>query len=207
MTESLRWLANPRTDNISVIFCKGVSAEKILSLLGGESDAGSVLLTAAEADAIEAYYEYPEMIDLDTVETLDLESLEGKGFFEPGSKTILRAGSTGGWSFALQNSTAFSVSSDYFNVITRISDGRQVFAYSRNGNAQERIEYAENGVLRAAFDPMAPDDGIGASIFPPLATETISTAEVLSALEDHFDTGIPQLYNETPLISKVIRMS
>ncbi|MFJ4826846.1 DUF6461 domain-containing protein [Streptomyces bacillaris] len=206
MTDGLRWVYEAYPFGYSLVFCEGTTPEEVLERLGARRE--SVFpLTREEAQEIEVRNAADEPYDLDYLDGLDIEAVEGLGFLQSETDAVVRAGAIEGWSFAIQASTSYTSARNY---LPTLSQGTRVIAVSRDVNAVQRVEYAVDGRVLSSFDPGIPayNDGEKPSALAwPSEGAVMSSPQVLEHLERLFGLWVPRDSEERRLPAAALSTS
>ncbi|MEV5583899.1 DUF6461 domain-containing protein [Streptomyces parvus] len=196
MHDGLAWIADAYPEGFTLILGHGVTPLDLLTGLARTPEPVILPLTCGESEDIQRYVAFPEGSSLDH---LDEEALEKAGFLREGVDCITRAGAaSGGWSFALQDSTIYSSQTDLTAPLSHVP---RLAIYSVDVTASALIVYAENGRVLSAFDPIFPRDNHGADSarLPGPRGGGTGRKEILDYLSSVLEVGIPPAMDWEPL--------
>ncbi|MET7731424.1 DUF6461 domain-containing protein [Streptomyces sp. NPDC005402] len=175
----------------SLVFCEHLAPEEVLVRLGARREA-LYPLTRLQAQDIEVRNAADEPWNLDHLGDLDVAALEELGFLRSEVDAVVRAGSAGGWAYAIQASVSYVSARNHLPALSR---GTRVLAVSRDVNATQRVEYAVvDGRVLSSFDPGIPayDDGVEPSALGwPSDSGGMTSPQVLEYLERRFALSVP----------------
>lgn len=186
MTDGLQWLRDAYPEGFSVVFRASETPEGLLVKMG--ADPRNILrLTSAEAGAVDIFNYDPDGENLDDA-GLDEEELREHGFLNSDAH-VLRAGGIEGWAFAIEQYRAYATEP---KIAEMLSLGSRYVTFSRSANTDVWVQYAENGVVIDAFDPILPGDATPTwlSVDEMLASDD-STGHVLGRLESQLALYVP----------------
>ncbi|WP_406135325.1 DUF6461 domain-containing protein [Streptomyces sp. NBC_01089] len=138
-----------------VVFARGITPRELLARVTGR-DIPPIFLSRSESDAVKAFGE--DLSD-DDIPDLDIEVLHSSKITGTDGP-LIRAGSCGNWSFAIESEGPYLADVD---ILKSISRDTVVLAASETETAAAWISYLENGETLSSFDPLFPDNDYGKS--------------------------------------------
>ncbi|MDL2082204.1 DUF6461 domain-containing protein [Streptomyces sp. GXMU-J15] len=201
MSDGVNWLLDSYSEGFCVAFCEGVTQEEFIRRIGGDP-AHTLMLTRAQAEAINLAGRYPEMSDLEYYD-LDDDELRESGFMEPGAE-IVRTGRISEWAFAIQSFGAFLSESQ---IARQGSHGTRYVSFGRTVNMAAWVQYAIDGELMNSFDPLHPPRGrsLAGLQINELGNSDDPASAVLAHLEERFHIAIPIDADEQSLLTISLR--
>ncbi|WP_143674536.1 MULTISPECIES: DUF6461 domain-containing protein [Streptomyces] len=154
------------------LFVRGIPPTELLSRVSG-GEIHPIPLNRLEADAIKAF---GEDIDEGDVPGLNVDELHSSGILD-NSGPLLRAGTHGDWSFAIESEGPYLASDE---ILKSVSRGTVALSARLSETGSTWISYAENGEILSSFDPLFPEHDYG---------KHPATLEELTAYREAIDSG------------------